>query len=426
MSVPTAATVRALASATIEAGPRLFAAGAERRARWLADAFARLAGDGPFAREARPALAESAGLSEPMVAWALESALAPLTYDALRTLEQRPVPPHPGARRARPGQLCAVVIAGNVVTGAARAVAWPLLFGWPVLAKASSHDSALAYLLERALTESDPELAGAYRAVDFAADDAPSAVLFEQADIVSAYGSDATLRAIRDQLGANVAFIGHGHGLGAAVVARPALELARAPLSARALAFDVAAYDQRGCLSPHVAWVEQGGAVSPESFAQLVFEELATLRNALPRGPLPTQAGVAQLSWRGIGALRGTLLEGEGFAVTFEERGPPRVGPGYRNLQLLALGELTSLPAQLAPFGPHLKCLGIAGLTDVEALARALPPLVAPRLCPLGEMQRPPVHALQDARPAWEGLVRWVDVGEARASTSERNDGEAR
>ncbi len=404
--------VQALASGVIDAGPRLLAAGAERRARWLSDAFARIA-DGALTSEAVRVLAASAGLSEPMVAWALESALKPLTYDALRDLAQRPAAPHPGAQRARPGALCAVVIAGNVVTGAARAVGIPLLFGWPVLAKASSHDAALARLLEPALAASDPELASAYRAVCFdAANEALSAPLFARADAVSAYGSDASLRAIRGQLGAHVSFLGHGHGLGAALVARPALDPQRARGAARALALDVAAYDQRGCLSPHVVWVERGGPVSPEAFAELVFEELAALQTALPRGPLPPEAGGAQLTWRGVGALRGNLHEGEGFAVTFEAGGPLRVSPGYRNLQVLALAGLDALPPQLAPLGPHLKCLGLAGV-DAGALARALPLRVAPRLCALGEMQRPPVDALQDGLPAWEGLVRWVDV-EAR------------
>jgi Acyl-CoA reductase (LuxC) len=403
--------LRQLAGTLSEAGEALWEAGGERRARWLATAFAHLSrSDSELGREAVAVLAASSGLSEPMIVWALDSTLAPLTFEVLRELERAPVAPRAGAVRARAGRLCALVLAGNVVTAAARAVGYPLLFGWPVLAKASSGDDALARLLEAALAESDPALADAYRVVSYAAEqEALNVALLEQADAVVVYGSDQTVNAIRAQLGATVSFIGHGHGLGAAFVARAALSAQAAPDAARGLALDVAAYDQRGCLSPHVAWVERGGEVSPEAFAALVRRELAQLAVTLPRGRLPIELAGAQLSWRGVGAMRGTLLEGDGFAVSCEDEGPLRVSPGYRNLQLLALEDERMLPARLAPLGVHLKSLAVAGVTDLAGLVRALPPRVAPRVCALGQMQLPPPEALHDALPVWEGLLRWVD-----------------
>src|SRR5690606_18646432 len=182
---------------------------------------------------------------------------------------------------------------------------------------------------------------------------------------------------------------------------------ARAWEAARALAFDAAAYDQRGCMSPLVAWVAQGEELGVEPFAELVHAAFDRLRTELPRGPLPLDVASAQLSWRGIGAIRGRLLEGDGFAVSCEEAGPLRLSPGYRNLQLIGIEGAHALPSKLAPLGVHLKCLGVAGAHDLDALIAALPNRVAPRVCPLGSMQAPPLHALQDGVPAWEGLVRW-------------------
>jgi hypothetical protein len=403
--------VRQLAAEVSRSAAVLHAAGGERRARWLAQAFQQLSRPhGELARDACHVLAQSSGLSKPMVAWALESALAPLTFEALHALEQSPRPPHPRAVRTAPGQLCVVVLAGNVVIGAARAVGWPLLFGWPVLAKASSGDDTLARLLEAALAEGDPELAAAYRSVTYASDhDTLNAALFEQADAVSVYGGDDTVNTIRAQLGATVSFMAHGNGLGVAYVGREALgDRETAQQAARGLALDVAAYDQRGCLSPHTAWVEHGGAISPEDFAELVHAELGVLQQSLPRGPLPLPSASAQLSWRGVGAVRGSLLESDGYAVSFEDNGPLRISPGYRNLQVLASRGLDELPDKLAPLGVHLKSLGYAGCAP-EALVACLPVRVAPRVCPLGQMQRPPVDALHDGLPAWEGLLRWAD-----------------
>ncbi len=391
--------LRELAATIRGAGDALWNAGAERRARWLATAFAHIAhADSELGREAVQALAASSGLSEPMVRWALDTTLGPLTFEALLAIERAPA-----GLRARPGRLCVVVLAGNVVTGAARAIGYPLLFGWPVLAKASSGDDALARLMEAALAESDPELADAYRVVTYASElEQLTAVLLQQADAVIAFGSDQTVNTIRAQISATASFVGHGHGLGVAFIGCDAdLEAA-----AHALALDVAAYDQRGCLSPHVAWVERGGA----EFASLVQRELAQLAVTLPRGRMPYDLAGAQLSWRGVGAMRGQLFEGDGYAVSYEDDGPIRVSPGFRNLQVFGIADTRALTSKLAPLGVHLKCLGVAGLPDLTAFARTLPAGVAPRICALGEMQTPAPDALHDALPPWEGLLRWIGV----------------
>ncbi|MET0287728.1 MAG: acyl-CoA reductase [Polyangiales bacterium] len=394
--------LRELAATLSGAGEALWEAGGERRARWLATAFAHIArADSELGREAVQVLAASSGLSEAMVRWALDTTLGPLTFETLSAIER--MPEQPGAVRARPGRLCAVVLAGNVVTGAARAVGYPLLFGWPVLAKASSGDDALARLMEAALAESDPELADAYRVVTYASQlEALTAVLLQQADCVIAYGSDESVKTLRAQTGSTASFVGHGHGLGVAFIGRDA-DHAEA---ARALALDVAAYDQRGCLSPHIAWVERGSA----EFASRVQRELAQLAVTLPRGRMPYELAGAQLTWRGVSAMRGELFEGDGYAVSFEDDGPIRVSPGFRNLQVLGLDDVSSLPAKLAPLGVHLKSLGVAGVRDLTALARTLPAGVAPRVCALGQMQTPPPDALHDALPPWEGLLRWIGV----------------
>ena len=56
-------------------------------------------------------------------------------------------------------------------------------------------------------------------------------------------------------------------------------------------AADVAAWNQLGCLSPHVIYVEHGGGVPPEQFAGMLAEELERREDAEPRGELPVEAG---------------------------------------------------------------------------------------------------------------------------------------
>lgn len=406
-------SVRALATQVLAAGDALWRAGLARRAHWLGQAFSTLRScETALGRRARLEIPASSGLSEAMVSWALDGALAVLTEESLLALARSVQPPHARAQLVRPGELCALILAGNVFTASARGAALPLLFGWPVLAKASSDDDVFARLLKEALDESAPELADAFHVATFASDETHhTTALLEQADAVIAYGSDRTLNEIRASLGATMSFVPHGHGLGAVFVDRAALEsFERAREVARGLALDVAAYDQRGCLSPLVVWAVDGASVGLEEFSELVFAELEQLRDELPRGTLPIEVASAQVSWRGVGAMRGRLLEGDGFSVCCEERGTLRLSPGYRNLQILGLDDASQLATKLAPLGVHLKTLGLAGVSDWNALLQALPPRIAPRLCDVGSMQTPPLHALHDGLPAWEGLLRWAEL----------------
>jgi hypothetical protein len=401
-----------LLARTMEMAGPLHDAGIDRRAFFIADAAAHLAQQGPLAESTRKALEASSGLSAAMVAWGLSSTLATFDVDALRRLARNALPPRPGAFAARPGRLAVVVLSGNVFSACMKAVAVPLLLGFPVIAKASSRDDALPRALAIALQQADPELARAYGVVSFDRDDeAQASALFAEADVVSAYGSDATIALIRQQLPAKVSLIAHGHGVGTAWITASALRSdSEASDLAQRLALDVAAYDQRGCLSPHTVWIQNSGQISAARFAELLQTRLAELTVQLPRGSHALTDRSAEVQWRGVSATTGRLLEGEDFAIALEQDSAPRLSPGQRNVQLIAVDDESQMLDRLKAFGVHLKCLGIANMSDAAKLAVNLPPTVAPRLCALGRMQTPSLDSLSDGLAPWEGLQRWIDV----------------
>ena len=73
----------------------------------------------------------------------------------------------------------------------------------------------------------------------------------------------------------------------------------RAKKIVAAAADDVVAWNQLGCLSPHVIYVEAGGEVSPENFAELLADELERREQTEPRGELPAEHAAAIASRRG-------------------------------------------------------------------------------------------------------------------------------
>ena len=67
------------------------------------------------------------------------------------------------------------------------------------------------------------------------------------------------------------------------------------------LSLDICAYDQRGCLSPQLVYIEETTSRSTEHFAKRLADEgLGSIGKTLPRGPLPVSIGAVQAQWRGI------------------------------------------------------------------------------------------------------------------------------
>lgn len=380
-------SIRALHAAARQAAGPLRAMSLERRAQQIAAAARLLLDDATeLGADVRSALLESCRLSAPVIDYGLRTTLALFEPETMLAL-------HHGRCHTRSARAVVTILAGNVFSAAARPLLLPLLCGTPVLAKAASSDDVLPRFLQRALSAVDGRLADACALTTFARGDRElESALLEDAEVLTIYGSDETVAELALRIREGTRLIARGHGLGAMFLSRSAL---RSPPAARALAtraaLEVAAYDQRGCLSPHVALVEAGGEVDARTFSQLLAEALDDAEQQLPRGPIDDLGASAQLQWRGVAAAIGQLHIGQHWAVSYEDGDALRPSPGFRNVAVYETENIADAVTRLGRFGPHLKALGVAG-TGARQQLRAM----APYVCPIGTMQAPPLDAPLD------------------------------
>ena len=373
---------------------------AEKRVEWLAEAAARLLDD---VRMAPEALSESTGLSVPMVVWGARTTLETMREEALASLAA-------DARAAggNPISSLSVVLAGNVFTAAARAIVVPLLLGIPVVAKASSRERLFPTLLRDALHEVDAELGMGMDVVTFSREALEhESALIDASETTAVYGSDETIEAIRARH-PDARILQHGHGVSVGYCGSESLRDDRIGRTIASVALDVCAYDQRGCLSPQILYVEEGGPCSPREFAErLAAEGLDRLQNELPRGPLPLEVGAAQAQWRGLAEVEGALLAGDSYAIAVRPVEPVRFGPAYRNVTVAPVDGIASASIAMANLGSNLKCVG-ADPRSLPALERALGSCSSNHayVCLHGTMQTPSLDAPADGRPVWHGLLR--------------------
>ncbi|NLF02270.1 MAG: hypothetical protein GX601_14965, partial [Anaerolineales bacterium] len=141
-----------------------------------------------------------------------------------------------------------------------------------------------------AIEQVDPELVAGISMLVWDYDDAAlQRLLLGRVDTVVATASDpviASLDAQLQSLGRPVRFLRHGHKISFAVIGREALTGDPA-LAATLAALDSTFWDQYGCLSARVHFVERGGRGSPEDYAVALAEAMGTLAHRLPRGVAP-------------------------------------------------------------------------------------------------------------------------------------------
>lgn len=335
------------------------------RVQRLLEAAAQLASPAlPAGRALRHRVLETSGLSSPSIDLALRHCLethaTPAELAALLAWA-------PQAERAH------VLLAGNVFVAALRSIALGVAASERVFVRTSRRDPALAQALH-ALTPGLFELVTEQQA-------APG-------DRVWAYGTDQTLDSLSASLPRGVWLHRHGHGVGVAVVEPGPGWLAED--AARRIALDAALFDQRGCLSAR-AVLMLGEPKAARELWQALALELGRLELELPLGRRSPEELAEARRQRDAAAYAFELLEaGSGWVTCSEQLVLPPVG---RNLHVVACADVAQV---LAPWAPHLTCIGADVTSAVEdQLRRAFP---GARLSPLGQMQKPPLDGPVDQR----------------------------
>lgn len=343
------------------------------RARQLVEALVGVAAD--LAARPEPALeralAASTGLSAEGVRFGLE-----------RCVEREAAPADLARLFAsvRPAAGVAVVLSANVFTASLRALCLACAASPRVYVRPSRREPHFASALVERLGA--PEVTLVASLSDAA-----------EATAVHAYGRDETLRAILAERGLPV--WAHGAGLGVAVVSREApLEAA-----ARALAEDLVAFDQRGCLSPRIA-LAIGEPARAHELAEALSAALAAWESQVPTGALTEAERAERLRARDTALLVGEVREGPAGALVavpdLEPCAPLLLFPPGRNLAVVAVRDQAEARARVASLGRAVVTLGASDLATARAVA---PPWA--RVASLGRMQRPPLDGPVDGRDVW-------------------------
>jgi hypothetical protein len=266
-----------------------------------------------------------------------------------------------------------VILSANVFVAPLRALALAIAAAPKVTVRPSPRDPCLTLALIDELSES---------AVEITEERDPAAI---DAGSIHVYGRESTIDAVRTKARPGTAVRAHGPGLGVVILSRAAK-----PDSAAALmATDVVAFDQRGCLSPRVVFVE-GDTARGTRVAEALHRELGGWALRVPRGRLDPDERSESRRWIDTVSFAGHTWEGPDHVVGL---GAPLLPPSGRHVQIVPVDTLEDIAAHVAPIGPFVVTVGT---DDPERMQRLVP--AHSRVSALGHMQRPSFDGPVDRR----------------------------
>ncbi len=276
--------------------------------------------------------------------------------------------------RAGDAESVHVVLAANVFVAPLRAIAVAVAASERVVVKPSRRAPTFARALVLALDDSRVVVERDVRFEDVHGE-------------VHVYGRDASIAAVRARVGRDAKVRGHGAGMGVAfVTARAEVDEA-----ARLVADDVVPFDQRGCLSPRVVFVE-GESDRARAFSVALDGSLEALAAGVPRGALDDDERAEATRYTETIAYGGDVWRATSHVVGLAAS--VVVPPPGRHVHVVPVSGVDELVERIAPFARYVVAVG----SDDPARAAPHAAFARARLSLLGRMQRPPLDGPVDLR----------------------------
>ena len=298
------------------------------------------------------------------------------------------------------------------------------------IGKISSAEPIFATLFARLLAEIEPRWADCFAVVWWPNGLASEHAAFASADVVLAYGGNAALQAMQCHVPVTTRFLPHGHKMSFGMVAAEALSVQKGPSVAMQAALDIVRFDQQGCYSPHMFYVQKGAQMSPYEFAQQLAHALTSLQDKMPRRALSLEESAQVNAWRetheliALHASTHQLLGNEATlnTVVFSDRPLPlSPSPLNRCIVVIAVDTLTEVADLISPERDYLQTVGIAAAPEaLLQLGECLGQAGVTRICALGAMTSPAAGWHHDGRFSLLDLVRMVDIEASTEREAER------
>lgn len=299
------------------------------------------------------------------------------------------------------------------------------------IGKVSSSEPLFAGWFAQALAEVEPRLSNCFAVVWWkGGDEEREKALFQQSNLVIGYGGNQSLQSLQSRIPITTRFLSFGHKVSFGMISKAALDSQKAWRTAHSAALDVVRYDQQGCYSPHLFYVQKGGNVAPREFARYMATELDHFEKRYPRRTLSMEESASLASWRqkeemSVFSNREKEVLGNSahqWTVVYEEEVKDFTpSPLNRVITVISFEKIEDILSTIKPYRSFLQTVGMAASPkELFKWSDMLAAIGVTRITALGGMTAPEAGWHHDGRFNLLDLVNMVDIETSAEEDSER------
>ncbi len=276
-----------------------------------------------------------------------------------------------------------LILAGNVVGPAWLSALMGAVIHSPQIIKLPHRDLASFVVFLESLNEVDPAFRKTIACGYYSSDDAVNTHLLKTSDMVVAMGANESINAIRETLlrvNPKARFIGHGFKVSFQVVSKAYAT----PEVAELAAWGIAAHDGNACFTPANVYVEQGGPLTPQEFAETMADHLELI-STLVTPKKTMDAAERVVGYRNRQAQRRLLGEdvriikpaGTGYTVIIDNQDPLLTPTCQERVVIVKpVDDVRHIPRYVKHLSENLETVGLAvpagNLLDIAEMLGAV------------------------------------------------------
>jgi hypothetical protein len=311
------------------------------------------------------------------------------------------------------------VFSGNVPALPVVSLTRGLLVKSVQLGKVASEEPYFANLFAKSLRDVDKEIANSIALTYWkGGNENVENVAFSEADVVVVYGGVKTIENIKKRISQKTKLIPYGHKMSFGVIGNEYLtDESTARETTESAALDTSLYDQQGCLSPQLWYVEKNGNISPEKFAEFLAQEMEKINGKLPRGKISVGKSSEIQQLRGTYEFKDNVRifcsqKSTDWTVIYDKNKEFEPSCSYRFVRVKPIDDISEISRLVIPIAEYLQTIGVALYEDrLLRFSSEMGKIGVTNIRPVGKMGIPGVGIPHDGSYGLRDLItRWVSI----------------
>ncbi len=342
----------------------------------------------PIRKEAVKLLSLTTVCSKKIISEGLDLAFQEVTRknleNSLRQLKEFPRP-----------KVSTFIFAGIIPTPMLFDIFLALLLKSSVFIKCPSRAPLFPILVVRSIQKMNPDLGECIAAFHWPGGKSDlETALFEKSDLIHAYGNDETIGEISKKIPSSKTFLSFGHKLSFSIILKEHMTKRFVDSLTQKVAYDVSLYDQQGCMSPHVIYIQREGDISACDWAKKLADAMQGILKKLPAGEISLSEASQIHQIRGQAAISSDKFCISSHPITnwtviYEKDPSFHASCLNRVIFVKPFSNLNQLHKSLKKEKGHFQALGFSATDRRKNLIRDFArKLEIPMLQPLGGMQK--------------------------------------